>query len=248
VSVQRLALVAALFSMFAPPLRAANRLEKAKEHAARAKVHYDLGEYQQAAREYILVYRFKPLPALLYNIAQSYRQAGQYELARQFYRSYQREVHDGERSAMVERAIADIDELLANQRRAKDRPPNGVAQNLGTLSSQTKPLAPRPQSPAMAEPSPPIPQPPPDAKAPPVADPAHVLTTQLAASTPLVVPDAAISAAPDLPVATAKPFYKTWWFWTAAGVVAVGAGTATALAARGSASPPSTHLGSAPVY
>jgi len=83
---QRLAVVAALLSLIAPPVRAASPsdLEKAKQHAARAKVHYDLGEYQQAAREYILVYRIKPLPALLYNIAQSYRQAGQYEMARQF--------------------------------------------------------------------------------------------------------------------------------------------------------------------
>jgi tetratricopeptide (TPR) repeat protein len=248
--VQRFAVVVALSLMLAPPLRAAGRsdLEKAKEHAARAKMHYDLGEYQQAAREYILVYRIKPLPALLYNIAQSYRQAGKYELARQFYRSYQREAHDAERSAVVESAIADIDDILENQRRAKDRPPNGV---LGTLSARTKPDPPVPQA-ARAVASPPGPQRSPAAKAPSSSapsssEPAKALTTQLAASTPRAVPDAAISAAPDFPVVTAKPFYKTWWFWTAAGVVVVGAGTAIALSAGGSA-PPSTHLGSTPVF
>jgi tetratricopeptide (TPR) repeat protein len=243
---QRLAVVAALLSLIAPPVRAASPsdLEKAKQHAARAKMHYDLGEYQQAAREYILVYRIKPLPALLYNIAQSYRQAGQYEMARQFYRSYQRETHDAESSAMVESAISDIDEILSSQRRAKDRPPNGV---LGPLTGRTKPDAPSPPA-AMAQPSAGSPQRPSAAKAPTSAEPAKALTTQLASSAPRLVPDAAISPAPDFPVATSKPFYKTWWFWTAAGVVAVGAGTAIALRAGGSAGPPSTHLGSTTIF
>src|SRR5205085_9559240 len=47
-------------------------LEEARQHAAKAKVHYDLGEFDKAAEEYILVYRLRPLPALLFNIAQSY--------------------------------------------------------------------------------------------------------------------------------------------------------------------------------
>jgi tetratricopeptide (TPR) repeat protein len=242
---QRLAVVAALLSLIALPLRAASRsdLERAKQHAARAKVHYDLGEYQQAAREYIVVYRIKALPALLYNIAQSYRQAGQYEMARQFYRSYQRETHDPESAAMVESAIADIDEILANQKRAKDRPPNGV---LGSLTGRTKPGVGPPVA-AMAQPPAPGPHALP-ANGPSGAEPAKLVTTQLAAHGPRVVPDGATSAAPDFPVASARPFYKTWWFWTAAGVVAVGAGTAIALAAGGSAGPPSTHLGSTPIF
>ena len=242
---QRLAVVAALLSLIAPPLRAASRsdLERAKQHAARAKVHYDLGEYQKAAREYILVYRIKPLPALLYNIAQSYRQAGQYEMARQFYRSYRRETHDAETAAMVESAIADIDEILAKQRRAKDRPPNGV---LGPLTAGTRPGSP-PAPAAMAQPTATGPQAS-VAKGPSGTEPAKVVTTQLAASAPRVVPGAALSPAADFPVATARPFYKTWWFWTAAGVVVVGAGTAIALAAGGSAGPPSTHLGSTPIF
>src|SRR5438094_2082006 len=113
----RLALIAALLAFAAGPLRAQDAsLEEAKAHAARAKVHYDLGEYEKAAEEYILVYRIKPLAPLLYNIAQSYRQAGQYEKARQFYKSYLREAKDIRNRAAIEKAIREIDELLAKEK------------------------------------------------------------------------------------------------------------------------------------
>ena len=127
----RLMLVFAVAALFALPVHAAedSSLEDAKAHAARAKVHYDLGEYDKAADEYIQVYRIKPLPALLYNIAQSYRQAGQYEKAKQFYKSYLREAKDATPSSrqQVEKAIQEIDELQAKEKRAKDGPPKGVA-------------------------------------------------------------------------------------------------------------------------
>jgi tetratricopeptide (TPR) repeat protein len=103
-------------------------LEQARQHAAQAKVHYDLGEFGKAAEEYILVYRIRPLPALLFNIAQSYRQAGEYDKARQFYESYLRENPEAESSAQVKKALKEIDELQAKERRAKIIPPTGVKQ------------------------------------------------------------------------------------------------------------------------
>ena len=48
-------------------------------------------------------------------------------------------------------------------------------------------------------------------------------------------------------ISEARPFYKTWWFWTAVGVVAAGSGAAIAVAASGGG-PPSTHLGTVPVF
>src|SRR5256885_7470737 len=127
----RLALMAALIALAAGPVHAQDlSLEEAKAHAARAKVHYDLGEYEKAAEEYILVYRIRPLAPLLYNIAQSYRQAGQYEKAKQFYKSYLRESKDATASnrAAIEKAIREIDELQAKEKRAKEGPPKGIAQ------------------------------------------------------------------------------------------------------------------------
>ncbi|HKC61658.1 MAG TPA: hypothetical protein VKB92_16340 [Myxococcales bacterium] len=126
----RLTLVFAVAALLVQPARAQDSsLEEAKAHAARAKVHYDLGEYEKAAEEYILVYRIKPLPALLYNIAQSYRQAGLYEKAKQFYKSYLREAKDATASnrSAVEKAIREIEELQAKEKRAKDGPPKGIA-------------------------------------------------------------------------------------------------------------------------
>jgi len=150
----RLALIAALLALAAGPLRAQDAsLEEAKAHAARAKVHYDLGEYEKAAEEYILVYRIRPLAPLLYNIAQSYRQAGQYEKAKQFYKSYLRESKDATASnrAAIEKAIREIEELQAKERRAKDGPPKGIAQTPavtgGAPTLAPPPAAPAPQTP-----------------------------------------------------------------------------------------------------
>src|SRR5882672_12321122 len=103
----------------------AANLEEARQHAAKAKVHYDLREFEKAAEEYILVYRLRPLPALLFNIAQSYRQGGQYEKARQFYKAYLREANDTKNKSAIEKAIREIDELLAKEKRAREVPPKG---------------------------------------------------------------------------------------------------------------------------
>jgi tetratricopeptide (TPR) repeat protein len=101
-------------------------LEEARQHNAKAKVHYDLGEFKDAAEEYIIVYRLRPIPALLFNVAQAYRQAGLYDKARQFYKSYLRESPDAKNKATIELAIKDMDDLLANEKHAKEKPPNGV--------------------------------------------------------------------------------------------------------------------------
>jgi tetratricopeptide (TPR) repeat protein len=147
----RLTLVFGIAALFALPLRAQDAsLEEAKAHAARAKVHYDLGEYEKAAEEYIVVYRIRPLAPLLYNIAQSYRQAGQYEKAKQFYKSYLREMDDPKNRAAIEKAIREIEELQAKERRAKDGPPKGIAQTPGGLTA--------PSSPATATAPPAVPQ------------------------------------------------------------------------------------------
>jgi len=146
--------MAALLALAAGPLRAQDSsLEEAKAHAARAKVHYDLGEYEKAAEEYILVYRIRPLAPLLYNIAQSYRQAGQYEKAKQFYKSYLRESKDATASnrAAIEKAIREIEELQAREKRAKDGPPKGIAQT-PPVTGGTPALAPPPAATAAQTP------------------------------------------------------------------------------------------------
>lgn len=126
-------------------------LEEARQHAAKAKVHYDLGEFDKAAEEYILVYRLRPLPALLFNIAQSYRQAGQYEKAKQFYKAYLRENPDSQSSAAVKKALKEIDELLAKERKTKESPPAGIREAPAEVAGGGRPAAP----PAVPVPPPP---------------------------------------------------------------------------------------------
>jgi tetratricopeptide (TPR) repeat protein len=101
-------------------------LDEARQHVQRAKVHYDLGEFKEAADEYIIVYRLRPIPALLFNIAQAYRQGGLYEKARQFYKSYLRESPDAKNRPMIEQSIRDMDDLLAKEKRTKEAAPTGV--------------------------------------------------------------------------------------------------------------------------
>jgi tetratricopeptide (TPR) repeat protein len=206
-------------------------IERAKQHAAKAKVHYDLGEYQQAAREYILVYRIKPLPALLYNIAQSYRQAGQHETARRFYRSYLRETKDPKERASAEKAVAEIDELIAGEtkRTAEALSPDD-AEKVPAQSSQPHLVAHLPTASLQ--------QPP--------AQPA-MARTEVAAGAARRVPAAALSANPAPARIEGAPLYRKWWFWTAAGVVVAGTGAAIALAYRGPGAP-SSHLGTTPVF
>ena len=120
----------------------AANLEEARQHAAKAKVHYDLGEFDKAAEEYILVYRLRPLPALLFNIAQSYRQAGQYEKAKQFYKAYLRENPDPQSSAAVKKALKEIDELLAKERKTKESPPAGIREAPAEVAAAGRAAAP----------------------------------------------------------------------------------------------------------
>src|SRR3954470_11462414 len=102
------------------------KLDEARQHAASAKVHYDLGEYKEAADEYIIVYRLRPIPALLFNIAQAYRQGGLYDKARQFYKSYLRESPNAPNKAAIEQNIREMDELLAKERKTREAAPVGV--------------------------------------------------------------------------------------------------------------------------
>src|SRR5579859_2734578 len=108
--------------------KAAAALEEARQHVAKAKVHYDLGEFKEAADEYIIVYRLRPIPAILFNVAQAYRQAGMYEKARQFYKSYLRESPDAKNRAMIEQSIKEMNDLLAKDKRTKESAPVGVKQ------------------------------------------------------------------------------------------------------------------------
>ena len=246
------------------------QLEEARVHAQKAKVHYDLGEYQQAAEEYIAVYRIKATPQLLFNIAQAYRQASQYEKAKQFYRAYLRESGGAVKNkAAVDRAIKEIDELLAKEKKTRDAPPTGIARQpipqpppaLPEKQPEETPKA-IAQKPAQGSATPLAEMVKPATDKQPAASPKPVepapvqkqdKSVPVAVASPAVskpAPPAAVTARPAAQAVVeerSSPFYKKWWFWTAVGVVAVGGGVAAASAGGGNAAPAS-HFGTAKVF
>jgi tetratricopeptide (TPR) repeat protein len=130
------ALTAALLAL-APlhAVRADETTDEVKSHLSKAKVHYDLGEFDDAAEEYIQAYRIKPIPGALYNIAQAYRQAGKYDKSRTFYRSYLREANpEGKVKATVEKQLKELDELVAKEDKARRSSPTNVQANTDDLA------------------------------------------------------------------------------------------------------------------
>ena len=246
----------------------ARKIEEARQHVAKAKVHYDLGEYEQAAEEYIIVYRLKPVPAILFNVAQAYRQAGRYDKARQFYKSYLREAPTAANKAQIEQNIREMDDLIAKEKRAKEAAPVGVKEPAETTlplqqqqakmteaqkAAEAQKLADAVSGQGAAAA--------PSAKMAKKADPAPATASQpeppkvaMAATTPpkTSAPPAATGSTPA-PVQQQTSaeegggsIFSKWWFWTAAGVVVVGAGAAAMT--MGGNSAPASHFPTTPVF
>jgi tetratricopeptide (TPR) repeat protein len=85
----------------------------AKEHYNRGTSFYDLGKYNEAIKEFEAAYQPKNDPAFLYNLAQSYRQAGNHERAVHFYKTYLRYVPNAKNRADIEDKIKTEEQLIA---------------------------------------------------------------------------------------------------------------------------------------
>ena len=92
----------------------------AKEHYTRGTSFYDLGRYDDAIKEFEAAYQLKNDPAFLYNLAQSYRQAGNHEQAVHFYKTYLRYVPKAPNRADIEEKIKSEEQLVAKGRRDDD--------------------------------------------------------------------------------------------------------------------------------
>jgi tetratricopeptide (TPR) repeat protein len=110
--------------LVAAPARAGTAT--AREHYVRGTKLFDLGKYKEAAEEYELAYQEKDDPALLYNIAQAYRLAGDNESALRAYRGYLRRQPTTPNRAEVEGRISELQATIEQQRRAREKQPNDV--------------------------------------------------------------------------------------------------------------------------
>jgi tetratricopeptide (TPR) repeat protein len=184
--------------------RAGNPDKEARALFQRAEHSFNLGKFREALADYQAAYEQKPLSGFLFNIAQCYRNLGEPERARFFYRRYLTlEPHTPNR-ALVEDLITEMTRLLDQAARPEATPARPAAADSG------KPPAFAPV--ATAAPYPPL------RAAPPPA---------FESSPPS---EASLSEAP----ASDRPVYKRWWFWTAIGAVAAASVVGVVLLGRNS--------------
>jgi tetratricopeptide (TPR) repeat protein len=130
----------------------------AREHYQKGTSYYDLGRYPEAIQEFEAAYEIKNDPALLYNLAQSNRLAGNSEQALHFYRTYLRYVPKAANRAEIEDRIKQLDQLLA-QKNAAQTPPNQAIPPGGAPAPAPPPaLTPPAEAPPSATPPPGLPE------------------------------------------------------------------------------------------
>jgi tetratricopeptide (TPR) repeat protein len=130
-----LAPVLALLLTFgaAKPARA-DDAATAREHYQKGTSFYDLGRYAEAIKEFEAAYEIKNDPALLYNLAQSHRLAGNSEQALHFYRTYLRYVPNAKNRAEIEDRIKQLEQLVAQKNATQTAPPNQTIPPPGTTT------------------------------------------------------------------------------------------------------------------
>ena len=78
-----------------------------------ARKHHELGRFEEAVAEYLLVYELKPIPDVLFNVGQCYRNLGDEKRAIFFFERYMREAKRPKEKARVEKLIRELESALA---------------------------------------------------------------------------------------------------------------------------------------
>ena len=122
---------------------ARNDARVAMEHFRRGTRAYDLGHFIEAAAEYEKAYEAKETPALLYNLGQAYRGAGEHQKALNAYRAYLRNSPaDAPNRDAVASFIEALKKTIELQKQTAEKPPAGaIPPPPAPLSTKTEPLA-----------------------------------------------------------------------------------------------------------
>jgi tetratricopeptide (TPR) repeat protein len=137
----RSAVLALSFLLAFRSLGFAEERAEMREHFRKGTQAFDLGQFDEAIAEYGKAYRIKEDPALLYNLGQAHRAAGHTAEALHFYKVYlHRSVHPQNR-AEVEAKIAQLQEVVDQQRRALAIPPETVKPVEETAHAEPAPAA-----------------------------------------------------------------------------------------------------------
>jgi tetratricopeptide (TPR) repeat protein len=205
----RLACLAAVLLRTSPSAAGqTDNAQAARESARRATAAYNLGQYAEASRDFEAAYKLVQDPALLFNVAQSYRMGGEREKALTTYKSYLRTAPPN--AVDRKQALRWKMELEATTTASvpKDAIPPSPEPTPGADGAERVPsVGTRMASPAQPQPREPL------------VSPKESVAVNLQAA-PQSVPQ---SSRAD------SPFYGRWWFWTFIGVAAAGAATALIL-------------------
>lgn len=91
------------------PARADDKLATAREHYRAATAAYEVGQFDEAIKEFSEAYKLKTDPTILFNLAQAYRLAGRKQDALRQYRMYLVKVPNAPNRAEVEQRIAELE-------------------------------------------------------------------------------------------------------------------------------------------
>jgi hypothetical protein len=112
-----------LLPVAAQAQRTPDDVVSARQHYTRGKRFYDVGRFADAAREYEAAYEAKDDPALLFNLGQAHRLAGNSTAALLAYKAYLRNVPQAPNRAEVEARVRELQTIVDEQARPSAPPP-----------------------------------------------------------------------------------------------------------------------------
>ena len=162
--------------VLALPAFAATEGEQARAAFQKGQTEYNLGNYAKAAEYFEETYRLRPVPALLFNIAQCYRFMGNLDKAVQTYRAYLRNAPPSDKNIeLAKDLLTQVEKADEQKKHAESAAPHGLAPEPGPPASKPAVVAVVDKTPA----SPPVTVPPAVTAPPPAPPPpakSHTIT------------------------------------------------------------------------
>ena len=138
----RLVLTIFLLSLPAPAYADSPARIKAREHFERGETQYRLGRFSTALKEYQAALKLVRRPSIIYNIAQCYRQLGEYRRSIFYYKLYLSDwqrVHPGQKPPYEREVKEHVSKLTAAARRkAAEQDGPGVSEPPGPAAARVQ--------------------------------------------------------------------------------------------------------------
>jgi tetratricopeptide (TPR) repeat protein len=202
------------------PAAGTGTTDEARRLFQKAELSFNLGKFEDALADYQAAYQAKPLTGFLFNIAQCYRNLGNWERARFFYRRYLTLEPRSPNRHRVEDLVAEMTDKLDKQQAQPSVAPPPASTSPVAASSTATTETPSAGAPSVA---------PPPAAVPPLPEPKVESTAGASSGSPTA--SSTLVASPDAEPES-RPAYKRWWFWTGVGAVVVGGAVAAVLLTR----------------